>query len=95
MGNRGPVHRPRPDQGSSIGQKVERAVEAGARRIHTGDAALPEDPGAEADGIRRFKLHLGFRVDPCTRGVRVHRPLPRKMGRAVLGAYRFLRGGGE
>jgi GNAT acetyltransferase-like protein len=69
----------------------EGAVAAGARRIHTGDAALGEGDDGVA-GITRFKRHMGFRVEPCERLAKVHRPLAQRVGRGVLSAYRLLRG---
>ena len=73
----------------------EQAVRAGARRVHTGDAAITDDGSTGTAGILRFKRHLGFRVDPCVRAAKVHRPLAHKVSRGALSAYRFLRGEGS
>jgi hypothetical protein len=71
----------------------EIAVEQGARRVHTGDAAITDDGATGTEGIQRFKRHLGFEIVPCLRAQKVHRPLARRVGQGVLSAYRFLRGG--
>lgn len=71
----------------------EQGALSGARRVHTGDAAITDDGTTGTEGILRFKRHLGFEIVPCLRARKVHRPLARKVGQGVLSAYRFLRGG--
>jgi GNAT acetyltransferase-like protein len=69
----------------------ERAVELGATRIHTGDAALEEHAAGPIAGITRFKRHLGLRVDPVPSATLVHRPAARRVRGAALSVYRLLR----
>jgi hypothetical protein len=73
---------------------LEQAVEAGITRAHDSDAGLPDGSGpAVPEGITKFKRLMGFRVDPCERGLAVHRPLARRVRGAALAVYRRLRGG--
>ena len=69
----------------------EQAVERGATRVHTGDAALPGDD--DVAGITQFKRWLGFQVEPCVRGTRVHRPASARVRRGAARLSRILRGG--
>ncbi len=72
---------------------LEDAVAAGATRAHDSDAALEDGTGeAASEGITRFKRFMGFRIDPCPLGQRVHRPVTRRVRNAALGVYRHLKG---
>jgi hypothetical protein len=65
-------------------QLYARAIETGARRLHTGGMALPGETDARFLGITRFKEKMGFTCREAWRARRTPRPGAAALRKALL-----------